>query len=130
VIEVIDQFPGESCATRIWVTHEVAEAIDDYVRSKGKIGRQFLDRLKRYADNGFSFYEGPNHPIRSEWGGVYRIGHPIDLFRLIGFYADGSKAEFIIVDSYIKKGQKLSARERARIDRAADVKRLGTWKRG
>jgi len=130
LIEVIEQFPGEDCATRVWVTHPVADAIDDYVRSRGRIGRQFLDRLRRYADNGFSFYEGAKHPIRSEWDGVYRIGHPIDLFRLIGFYVDGSKTEFVVVDAYTKKGQKLTGPERARIDRAAKIKRLVTWRRG
>ena len=88
-----------------------------------------MKRLMRYAQNGFLLYEGKEKPIRHEWDGVYRIGHPVDLFRILGFYEDDTKTNFIVIDAWMKGGQRLSASEQARIDAIATVKKNGLWRR-
>lgn len=54
------------------------------------------------------------------------FGHPISLFRVIGFF-DG--AEFIALEAFIKRGQKLGRAERDAIDRVVEAKQKKDWKR-
>ena len=68
--------------------------------------------------------------LRHEWGGVYRIGLFGSLFRLIGFYDGPSQKDFIIVDAFEKKGQKLTKGECKRIDAVVDIKKQGIWEKG
>ena len=118
---VRELFPDEPCKTRIWLADRVAKAIGHDAK--------LLKKLKRYAKNGFEYYEGKDFPLRYEGDGIYRIGHRDDLFRIIGFYAGGSKSAFIAVDAFTKPGQKLSKPQRDRIHLAGRIKRDGTWRR-
>ena len=86
---------------------------------------RFLKKVERYARAGFEHYTSSSGPIRHEWDGVFRVGDG-GLFRLIGFFAG---AEFIVIDGFLKKGQQLGNRERARIDRVADLKRSKAWRK-
>lgn len=84
-------------------------------------------KLREYAKAGFENYTTRSGPIRHEWDGVYRIGLHSSLFRLYGFFERPNS--FVIIDSSKKRGQKLSAGERARIDNVAKVKQRASWKK-
>jgi hypothetical protein len=129
MVEVDDLFPGTACATRLLFSRAVTEAIAEYAGKNKRHGGQLLSRLQMYAKNGFHLFEGEKRPIRPEWGGVYRIGHPVDLFRIIGFYADGSRGSFVAIDAFVKRGHGLGASERRRIDAVAAVKKNRLWLR-
>src|SRR5687768_1390260 len=102
---VDDLFAAELCRTRLWVTQTVIDGVADLDKPRRQI---LLKRLQRYAKNGFWNHESRDGPIKPEWRGVYRIGHVDDLFRVIGFYEDGSKTNFIAIDCFLKRGQDLS----------------------
>jgi hypothetical protein len=123
---VDDFFAAALCRTRFWVTQAVTDGIADLDKSRRQI---LLKRLERYAKNGFWNYESREGPVKPEWRSAYRIGHADDLFRIIGFYEDDGKANFIAIDCFLKRGQDLSRAQRNRIDAVADVKASGDWKR-
>ncbi len=127
--EVEELFAGASHRTRIWMSKACRKAVNDYCRKREKHRGMLLHKLKRQAEAGFGLFEGPQSPIRHEWDGVYRVGYPIDLFRILGFYEDGSRRNFIAIDAYTKHGQKLSATDRHRIDAVAKIKRDGQWRK-
>lgn len=118
---VRELFPDVHCETRVWLADRVVRAI-------GRDAR-LIKKLKRYAENGFRFYEGKEFPLRYEGNGVYRIGHRGDLLRIVGFYAGETASEFIAVDAYRKRGQGLSKPQRDVVEEAARIKREGTWRR-
>ena len=60
---------------------------------------------------------------------MYRIGTVDSLFRIIGFYENDDKTDFIALDAFSKSGQKLSPAERRRVDEVAWVKKDGDWKK-
>jgi len=47
--------------------------------------------------------------------------------RLIGFYSAPDKSAFVAVDGFTKRKQKLSKKERNRIDEVARVKKENDW---
>jgi hypothetical protein len=116
------------CKTRIWISDGAKKDVDRFCEKSNPPGR-FIRHLRRCAENGFGAYEGGSRPIvKPEWSGVYRIGFTWSLFRLIGFYEDPStKADFIVIDALLKKGQSLNAADRRRIDAVARVKKDGDW---
>jgi hypothetical protein len=70
--------------------------------------------------------------VRHEGKGVYRIGFVDDLFRLIGFYEDGTssaKSSFICAGCFLKRGQKLDAPQREIIDEVSRIKTTGDWRK-
>jgi hypothetical protein len=127
--EVIEVPFGVPCQTRLWVSQAALRQIARY-RKKGDPDGAFWKKLRRFAENGFALYErGDRPPIRAEGGGVYRIGTVDSLFRIIGFYEDDNKTSFIAVDAFLKRGQKLDASERRRIDEVARVRRDHDWQK-
>lgn len=126
MIEVDVLFSDKDHKTGVLISHGATEVFSKYRRKENPPGA-FLKKLKRYAQNGFDLYVGADRPIRPEWDGVFRIGDS-SLFRLIGFFEDGG-SNFIITDGYLKRGQKLDASDRDRIDEAARVKKQRLWKR-
>ena len=127
--EVGDLFLDLPCNTRVWVAQPVTDALAKRARKHQRDVAVLLARLKRYAQNGFELYEGNNKPIRPESDGVYRIGHPDDLFRIIGFYAHDARSDFVAIDSFEKHGHSLAASDRDRIAHAARIKKLNLWKK-
>lgn len=126
-IDVHDAFPGEphkNNATRVWISDKAAGDLAHHSSREPPPGR-FWKRLERFAKNGFKHYHGTS--IEFEWDGVYRISDGT-LFRLIGFYDDATK-DFVIVDAFLKRGQKLSKSDRARVDAAAEIKKKGSWRK-
>lgn len=124
---VDDLFVGDEYRTKVWVAEKAWKELKRF--SQRGDGLMFLQKLEYYAKAGFQAFEGAKNPIRSEGHGVWRVRHSVSsLFRLIGFYDDG-KAAFIAIDAFTKSGTRLSAAERKRIDRVAEVKRDGLWKR-
>lgn len=127
-MQIVDElFPNAGMQTRIWISPAAAEVIEKRSRKNRESIAYLLKRLQRYAANGFALYEGHQKPIRLEWGGVYRIGHPEDLFRLIGFYEDNSRRDFIVIDAFLKTGQELTASQRERISGVAKIKKENQW---
>ena len=123
-------FSGSGHKTRIWVSPQAAKKIHECVLKKDKPKDALLKKLQRYATNGFQHYEGDHNPIRHEAHGVYRIGlPPKSLFRMIGFYEDHTKRDFIILDAYEKRGQKLGASDRDRIKHVAQVRNDQLWEK-
>jgi hypothetical protein len=125
--EVEDLFEGMPCKTRLWVSPEALQGISDYLAKRPDEQGPLMKKLRYWTQAGFVHQEGVGEPIKHEWDGAYRIGW--GLFRIVGFYEDETKANFIAVDAFLKKKQKLSGPERARIDEVARVKRDGDWKR-
>jgi hypothetical protein len=124
-VELLPFGPGK---TQLWASAAVRAAIADHHKSTQPTGR-LLMLLKRYTQNGFRCYEGGKGcPIKYEWDGVYRIG-PGDLFRIIGFYENGSRSVFVAIDAFTKRGTELSAAERRRIEAVAKVLSDGTWRK-
>ncbi len=115
--------------TRLWLSDAAMGIVKSWFRKHRRDVEELLQKLEHCANAGFGLYEGEGRPIRREWGGVYRIGHRASLFRLIGFYEDDTKTDFIVIDGFKKRGQQLSQAERARIDEVARVKAQGLWRR-
>ena len=123
--EVRKAFVGIRCRTNLWFSVKVNKEV-------GYAGPQFLSKLERYCQYGFENYEGKGNwpPIKHEWEGVFRIGMKNSLFRVIGFYEDGTnRTEFIALDCYTKGGQNINAAERARIDEVARAKKKHDWRK-
>jgi mRNA-degrading endonuclease RelE of RelBE toxin-antitoxin system len=118
-------FVGNEYRTDVWIAERVAKALNKF--QKRGDGRRFLQKLEHYAKAGFQEFTGRDAPIRSEGHGVWRVRHS-SLFRLIGFYDDGTTA-FIAMDAFTKSGTRLSVAERRRINKVAQVKRGGLWKK-
>jgi hypothetical protein len=123
--EVEELFAKQPCKTRLWASDAARESIFDLDKT---VRGQFLKKLSYYCQHGFAaFSVGDKAPIRHVWGGVYRIGIRSSLYRLVGFFENDGN--FIAIDGFEKRGQKLGAAESARIDKVATVKANGTWKR-
>ena len=115
------------CQTRLWFSEAVQESVSEH-RRKGDPNGAFWKKIKRYSQNGFGNYEGSKQPVKPEWDGVFRVGTVDSLFRIYGFYEDGTnKKEFIAIDAFLKGGQKPNAAERQRIDRVVEVKKNRQW---
>jgi hypothetical protein len=126
-IHVVDALFAESgFRTRLWVSEEASAALAKF--SSKQDGARFLAKLKYYAKGGFDRFVDRQGPIRPEWGGVFRIGQPWSLFRLVGFF-DQHPSGFVVIDAFTKRGQKLSAAERERIDEVAKVKKHAMWRK-
>lgn len=116
---------GVPCKTRLWFSKrawkEAGRHRDGRIQSK----------LKHCCQNGLWLFEDIQPPIvKHEWDGIYRIGFVFSLFRLVGFYEDRLlKRDFICIDAFQKSGKKSSAPERERINRAAAIKRTGSWRK-
>ncbi len=121
-------FVGAEFRTCVWISERASNLLTKYVRKRS--GLPFLRKLKYYAERGFESLEHGDGPIRYEANGVYRIGHSSSLFRLIGFYGDVKKEEFVIIDAFTKGGQKLSAPQRRRIAEVARIRqRTLRWRK-
>lgn len=125
--EVAEVAFGGPRRTRLWLSEAVEKAIVRF-RRDGDPNGAFWKKIKRYAQTGFALYEhGERPPIRAEWDGVYRIGTVDSLFRIIGFYENDDRNDFIAIDAFLKSGQQLNRAERRRIDEVARVKKDGDW---
>ena len=120
--EVDDVFSGLQCRTHVWLSQDAIDGIAEYAKKD-----EFLKKLRYYAEAGFLAMEGSGRPVRHEGSGVYRVGH--DLFRLIGFYEDDTKKDFIGIATFDKHGQKLRRNERELIKGIAEIKNGVQWKR-
>src|SRR4051812_11559740 len=108
---------GVPCQTRLWfsdvVTDGVAEAASKRVDPKGIV----MKNLKRFSQNGLWNYDrGKGSPVRHEWDQVYRIRPTHSKFRIIGFYKDSTRADFIAIDAFTKRSDKLSEPETGRVN--------------
>jgi len=127
-IHVVDPlFVGCEFLTNVWISSKAAKELRKFV-TKGP-GKAFLGKLDHYARAGFGRFEFQGGPIRHEWSGVWRVAHSASLFRLIGFYGGADRGEFIVVDAFKKKGQKLTSAQRDRIDIVADIMRRKNWRK-
>jgi hypothetical protein len=126
----VREFPfSVPCKTRIWFSDKAAKEVARF-RKKSDPSRTFWKRLLRCAQNGFALYEIGDWPmVKEEWEGVYRFGVRDSLFRLIGFYEDASRSSFVVIDTLLKKGQKLTTSDKARIDEVVRVKKNRLWRK-
>ena len=125
-INVLALFVADRYRTRVWISDRAAEALGEY-SSRTQPRGAFLRKLERYAENGFEHYcRGDGSPIKHEWEQVFRIGDG-GLFRLIGFF-DGDR-DFVIIDAFLKKKQKLGGAERDRIDEVRRIREAKRWRR-
>ncbi len=110
-------------ATRVWISDAAAAAFLKYQKRENP-KNYFAKKLERYATNGFRHYISEDGPIKNEGEGIFRIGDG-SLFRLIGFFENGSN--FIVIDAFLKKGQRLNASEQRRIDEVIRVRLEKRW---
>ncbi len=127
VHEVERLFEGAEYRTSVWISKAALKRFSKFSDTKDNPKRVLLKKLKHYAVSGFENFEGG--PIQQEGDGVYRIGRRGSLYRLIGFYEDSMRSSFIIMDAFLKSGQKLSAQERDRINEVARIKKNRLWKK-
>lgn len=126
----VDSFlVGTEYETEVWYSPQVSKALEKLLEQDAKQGGKVLNKLDLYARQGFRNQEGDRGPIRNEGNGVWRIGLWGDLFRILGFYTSDRKNEFIAIEAFDKKGQKLLKQERKRIKEVAKTKRNDTWSR-
>lgn len=121
-------YPGVAWKTRLWASGTTLEAIEIYTARKDRPRGFFVGKLKYYAETGFDPWIGKDRPIRHEWDGVYRIGHPSTLFRVYGFFENNTTRNFIALDAFVKRGRKLNAREIARVNCVVDLRVRGAWR--
>lgn len=114
--------------TRVWLSEQASAELEKFCK-KGDPDGRFLRSLARASQSGFAMLENTRPPkLKPEWDGVSRIGFDFSLFRLIGFYEDPStKSDYIIIEAFLKRGQKLGQTERDAIDRVAQVRRDQLW---
>ncbi|NJL30878.1 MAG: hypothetical protein HC898_04195 [Phycisphaerales bacterium] len=128
VEDILSQaYPGVRWNTVVYATQEVEAALIEYSETKDNPRNFFLNKLKYFAESGFDKWIGPDRPIRSEGERIYRIGLDRSLFRMIGFFSDNTRKQFIVVDVFLKRGQRLGKAEREKIARAAKICREGSW---
>jgi len=122
-VKELEALPGS--AAHLWLTDKV---FDELARSGNG---PFVKTLARMLKNGLVLYEMGEPPkVKHEWDGVYRIGIRSSLFRLIGFYEDGTnKTHFICPDCFDKGGQQLNAAQRQRINVVARIKSENLWRK-
>lgn len=121
-------FVGAPYETEVWCSKIVADALDQ-LQQGTKRERQIANKVDYYARAGFRNHEGGHGPIRSEGNGVFRIGAWGDLFRILGFYSTERKDEFIAIDAFGKREQKLRKNEKLLIERVAHIKSDKLWEK-
>lgn len=123
-VKIVEElFVGPVYQTQVWIDAEsLGQLLED--EAAGKLAT----KLEHYAKAGFGRYTSKEGPIKSEGRGVFRIGLHSSLFRLLGFY--NGQAEFIIVDAFLKKKQKLSGPERAKVATVAAIREQELWVKG
>jgi hypothetical protein len=127
-IEVVDQlFVGRKFSTCVWISKRAGKSLAKFVKVAD--GKRLLLKLRHYSTEGFAGFEYSKGPIRHEGSGVFRIGDPASLIRLIGFYIGARKDEFVIMDSFKKRGTRLSSSDRARVKEVARIKKHKLWKK-
>ena len=120
---------GEGCTTCLWFSEAVLETVAEF-RKKGDPNGAFWKKLQRVAKAGFRLYQRGDSPVVVyEWDQVFRFGVKGSLFRIIGFFEDNTDRNFIAIDAWLKRGQKLNTAERARIDEVARVRSQRDWKK-
>lgn len=114
----------KKCSTRLWCSEKILEIVNVYPNQR------FWVRVKRFYEEGFWLAERSSPPIvKHEWRQVYRIGFIDDLFRVIGFYEDQSKHDFMAIDSFRKRGQNLSKAQRKIIDHVANIRETKAYRK-
>lgn len=122
-------FVGSEYATQVWICTRVTEDLEKERKHRQKVD-QLLKKVKYWAEAGFSNFEGgEGYPIKHEWDGVYRLGTQSSLYRFLGIYGGDKKDFFLILAAFLKRQKKLGADEKQRIDRIAEVKKRGQWKK-
>ncbi len=119
---------GDDYSTDVWISERASEVLSKFLRKTRARGQEFIAKVEHYAKKGFGKYESRRGPIKHEGNHVFRIGQKSSLFRLIGFYV-GGKTEFICMDGFTKRGQKLSAAQRERIAQVAKIRKQQSWVR-
>ncbi len=131
--DVYKLFQHPRQATEIWITTEAAERMAAMLDGpNGRDYTRFLKKLEEYSRHGFALWEGTKRPITPEGDGVFRIGIRSSLFRLLGFYdavGSDSKGSFIVIEGRLKKDQKLSKADRDAVQRVAETRRSGAWRK-
>ncbi len=121
-------YVGPEYATAVWLSRKADKALDRLHRH-GRDIDLLQDKIEHYAKAGFIKFEG-GPVLKHEWDGVYRLGRPDSLLRMIGFYAHDNKGQFLIMDAFLKLKGGLGSHERERINEIARVKRYGDWQEG
>lgn len=119
-------FVGEF-ATEVWTSKKLQDFVKKYSRKHHEEIMRLLGKIEDYARAGFENFEGSQLAIRHEFDGVYRIGRDASLFRMIGFYENDRRCCFLLMDGFLKRGQKLSESDRKRIASVAQIKKLRHW---
>lgn len=102
--------------TRVWRTEAVQKQI---LKRDPQDRRKLMQKLQRYSANGFAEYLGV--AIQREQDGVFRIGSKSDLFRILGFFEDGTE-DFMACEAFLKKGQELTRAQQQKIGSIAVAK--------
>lgn len=119
---------GTKYRTQVWISKQAADGME-----KELVPQDFENAVRKvlmFAQGGFFNYERPGGPIRHEGNQVYRIAYKSDtLFRLVGFYGDDTRREFVIIDAFTKHGKKLRGPERERIAAVGRIRETRTWQK-
>ncbi|MCX5689753.1 MAG: hypothetical protein NTV94_08220 [Planctomycetota bacterium] len=105
----------------MWITGGAQKDLEKLAAKHRVQVSHFMKKLDRFSTDGFEHYTSAAGPIKPEWNGVYRISDG-SLIRLIGFYPNSANRSFIILDSFLKTGQKLSSSDRDRITQVGNRK--------
>ena len=132
MVKVYQLFSQEEFNTRLWLSKKALTEVEVFFgKHDDPKPQKFWKKIVHFAKNGLWLAEKTSPPIlKHEWDEVYRFGIFGSLFRLIGFYADTSRHDFIVIDAFEKRGQKLIKEEHKRINTVVDIKTEGRWEKG
>ena len=125
-------FVSPKFSTKVWISETATARVDEFLDDDRTTARKFVDKVAYYAEGGFGKFEGNGHnrPIRKEGDGVYRVAYVrLSLFRLIGFYEGPKKDAFIVIDAFMKSGQRLRRHNKDVIREVARVRKKHDWRR-
>ena len=112
---------GAPRKTEVWITGSALKDLEKLATKHRVQVAHFMKKLDRFSTDGFEHHTSAGGPIKPEWNGIYRISDG-SLIRLIGFYPSTANRNFIILDSFLKSGQKLSSSDRDRITQVGNRK--------
>lgn len=127
--DVTPLFKGPKYKTAVWISRSVGRELRRRAKRDRPMMERFLAKLEHYAKFGLGKFEQSDGPVRYEWDSVYRIGDRSSLFRLIGFFDGPERADFLVIDCFEKRGQKLDRTDKRRIDAVARIKRECCWRK-
>ena len=127
--EVSALIAGKNYLTALWVSSRVVEGI----RTDCENAQACVEKLEGICRAGF--WNVPDNIVRHEGtlggGETWRIAYKnSSLFRIVGFFVDDRRQEFIAIDAFMKAtSDGYAAAQIKRMKEISEIKRSENWKK-